>query len=98
MSCCIMSPHHFFDHPGLRRPLTSAVIILFMKVIENVANWDTTPVFVKATGDLSQLRWSPVCNSNVFTLFEQNMMFSVENFLNHSYARFASTTTTTTAH
>ena len=31
MSCCIMSPHRFFCRTRLRRPLTSAVIILFME-------------------------------------------------------------------
>jgi len=42
-----------------------------MKVVVNVANWDTTPVFVKATGDMSQHGRSPVSNSIVFALFEQ---------------------------
>jgi len=37
----------------------------------NVANWDTTPVFVKATGGLLQPGRSPVCNSIVFALFEE---------------------------
>src|SRR6218665_2453273 len=31
MCCCMMSPHRFFCRPRLRRPLTSAVIILFME-------------------------------------------------------------------
>jgi len=40
-------------------------------VVAIVINWDTTPVFVKATGDLSQPGRSPVCNYIVFALFEQ---------------------------
>src|SRR6218665_3293274 len=31
MSCCIMTTHRFFCRPRLRRPLTSAVIILFIE-------------------------------------------------------------------
>src|SRR6218665_4034618 len=31
MSCCMMSPHRFLCRPQLRRPLTYAVIILFME-------------------------------------------------------------------
>jgi len=30
MSCCIMSPHLFFCRPQLWRPLTFAIIILFV--------------------------------------------------------------------
>src|SRR6218665_3435226 len=42
---------------------------------------------------------SSVCNSIVFALFQQHALkiSSVENFLNQSYSRFASTITTTTA-
>src|SRR6218665_2372260 len=63
----------------------------------NVANWDTTPVFLKATGDVSQPVWSPVFISSVLALFEKNMMSSVKKFFNRSYAQFASITVTTIA-
>jgi len=36
----------------------------------NVANWDSIPVFVKATGGLSKPGWSTVRNSIGFVLFE----------------------------
>jgi len=45
----------------LSRPLVVAI----------VANRDTTRVFIKATGDLSQPGLSPVCSSIVFALFQQ---------------------------
>ena len=68
------------------------------RVVVNVAHWDTTPVCVKATGNLSQPGRSPVSNSIVFALFEQKYVaYRVENFVIRSYPRFASTTTTTTA-
>ena len=46
-------------------------ILAITEVVAIVANWDTPPAFVKATGDLFQPRNSPVCNSIVFALFEQ---------------------------
>ena len=44
-----------------------------LAVVTIVTKGDTTTVFGKATGDLSQSGWSPVCNSIVFALglFEQ---------------------------
>ena len=73
---------------------------MFIVVIAIVGNWDTKlQALIKATRDLSQPENSPVCNSIVFALFEQKYdVYSVENILNRSYPRFASTTTTTTAH
>src|SRR6218665_453701 len=76
---------------------STGIFIMHSWVVAIVANWDTPPVFVKTTGDLSQPRNSPVCNSIVFTLFKKNMVSSVGNFLNRSCPQFASTTTTTTA-
>jgi len=52
-----------WTHPR-PRPTTPLVAV-------NVANWNIISVFVKATGDLSQPGWSPVCNSIVFALFEK---------------------------
>ena len=40
-------------------------------VVAIVANWDSTRVFLKATGGLSQPGNSPVYNSIVFALFQQ---------------------------
>ena len=59
------------------------------QVVVNVANWDTTQVFVKATGGLSQPGRSPVSNSIDSLYSNKNMMSNVENFLNRNYALFA---------
>src|SRR6218665_765624 len=42
MSCCVMSPHRFFCRPRLRRPLTSAVIFLFMEFRPLFSSHDRT--------------------------------------------------------
>jgi len=75
----------------------SSLAAFVVSSIVIVANWDTTQVLIKATGDPSQ----PGILQFAIPLFShysnKNMMSRVENILNRSYPRFASTTTTTTA-
>src|SRR6218665_2449695 len=66
-------------------------------VVVNVANWDNTPIFVKATGACPN-RGGPQFAIPLFSHYwNKDMMSSVENFLNRSYVRFESTSTATTA-
>src|SRR6218665_3674989 len=67
---------------------------LQITVVKNVENWDTTPVFVKATRGLSQ-RGGLQFAIPLFSHYSNKPLIpSVANFLNRSYARFAPTTTT----
>jgi len=46
-----------------------------LAIVVNVANWDTTLVFIKAIGGLYLPGWFPVRNSIVFALFEQKYIW-----------------------
>jgi len=61
---CIMSTHHFFCRPRLRRPLTSAVIILFKEFSSSLLIKT-----VKNTIKFNAKRLDPLMNPpRIFTL------------------------------